>query len=318
MDFSELGPLGRDLLSKKLLFVTGKGGVGKSTVAGALGRITSKLGAKTLICEVDAKGDIGRLFGVDDVAFTPTQVAPNLFLMAMNTEDALAEYLRLNLRIPLITTLGPLAKAFDFVANAAPGVKEILVVGKLCYEVRERNYDVVIVDASASGHIVSQLSSPEGISELFQFGLVKEQTRWMSEILSNHSDTSVVVVSTPEETPVNESLELIARLKNETSLGISAAIINRVMEEPFTGNDRAIYEEVVAEVASGESEIPSEVVETSQLALGLREVRAIESRRLVNNLPDGVASIFVPYFFDIFEPSALSIEVADSLLGEFS
>jgi anion-transporting ArsA/GET3 family ATPase len=76
VDLGELGPVGRGLLSKKLLFVTGKGGVGKSTVAGALGRITSKLGAKTLICEVDAKGDVGRLFGVDDVTFAPTQVAP--------------------------------------------------------------------------------------------------------------------------------------------------------------------------------------------------------------------------------------------------
>ena len=81
--------------------------------------------------------------------------------MAMNTEDSLREYLRLFVRIPLVGRIGPLARTFDFVADAAPGVKEILAVGKLCYEVRERHYDLVVVDAEASGHIVAQIGAPE-------------------------------------------------------------------------------------------------------------------------------------------------------------
>ena len=68
--------------------------------------------------------------------------------MAMNTEDSLREYLRLYVRLPLVARLGPLARTFDFVADAAPGVKEILTVGKVCYEVRERHYDLVVVDAA--------------------------------------------------------------------------------------------------------------------------------------------------------------------------
>ena len=78
----------------------------------------------------------------------------------MNTEDSLREYLRLYVRLPLVARLGPLARTFDFVADAAPGVKEILTVGKVCYEVRERHYDLVVVDAAASGHIVGQLAAP--------------------------------------------------------------------------------------------------------------------------------------------------------------
>ena len=80
--------------------------------------------------------------------------------MAMDTEESLKEYLRLQLKVPLLARIGPLARTFDFVANAAPGVKEILTVGKLTWEVREDHYDLVVVDASATGHVVGQLPRP--------------------------------------------------------------------------------------------------------------------------------------------------------------
>ena len=112
--------------------------------------------------------------------------------MAMNTEDSLREYLRLFVRIPLVGRIGPLARTFDFVADAAPGVKEILAVGKLCYEVRERHYDLVVVDAEASGHIVAQIGAPRAISELVQVGLVRDQTDWMLDILDDPARTGLV------------------------------------------------------------------------------------------------------------------------------
>ena len=132
--------------------------------------------------------------------------------MTMNTEDSLREYLRLFVKIPLLGRIGPLAKTFDFVADAAPGVKEILAVGKLCYEVRERNYDLVIVDAEASGHIVSQIGAPRVIRDLVQVGLVRDQTQWMLDILDDPSRTGVAIVTTPEEMPVTETIDLLARL----------------------------------------------------------------------------------------------------------
>ena len=85
----------------------------------------------------------------------------------------------------MVGRIGPLAKAFDFVATAAPGVREILTVGKLCYEVRERNYDLVVVDAPASGHIIGQLAAPQAINDLVKVGLIRTQTDWMLEILSD-------------------------------------------------------------------------------------------------------------------------------------
>ena len=134
-----------DLLDRRLLFVTGKGGVGKSTVAAGLALLAAERGKRTLVCEVDAKGALSDMFEVSTTDFTPREVQPRLFAMSMDTEESLKEYLSLQLKIPLVARIGPLARTFDFIANAAPGVKEILTVGKLCWEVRERHYDLVVV-----------------------------------------------------------------------------------------------------------------------------------------------------------------------------
>src|SRR5664279_2128690 len=149
------------LLDLKLVFVTGKGGVGKTTVASAMALLATLQGKRVLICEVDAKGDVAGFYEAPPTVFKEREVLPGLFAMTMDTEASLREYLKLQLRIPVVGRIGPLAKAFDFVATAAPGVREILTVGKLCYEVRERNYDLVVVDAPASGHIVGQLAAPQ-------------------------------------------------------------------------------------------------------------------------------------------------------------
>ena len=95
-------------------------------------------------------------------------------------------------------------------------MKEILGVGKLAYEVRERHYDLIVVDAEATGHIVAQVAAPRVISELVQVGMVRDQTRWMLEILEDPARTGVVVVTTPEEMPVAETLDLLARLAAES------------------------------------------------------------------------------------------------------
>ena len=145
--------------------------------------------------------------------------------MAMNTEDSLREYLRLFVKVPLLGKIGPLARTFDFVADAAPGVKEILAVGKLCHEVRERHYDLVVVDAEATGHIVAQVGAPKVIRDLVKVGLVRDQTEWMLELLQDPAVTGVAIVTTPEEMPVTETLALLDRLEPET--GVQAEPVGR-------------------------------------------------------------------------------------------
>jgi anion-transporting ArsA/GET3 family ATPase len=136
-----------------------------------------------------------------------------------------------------VNTFGPLAKILDFVANAAPGVKEILAVGKLCWEVREHNYDIVIVDAEATGHIVAQVDAPAILSGLVQVGVIREQTKWMQEMLHDKATTGVVIVATPEEIPVLETMQLLDTLQNTTNVGVSAVVANRVHDDVVQGGD---------------------------------------------------------------------------------
>ena len=181
-------------------------------------------------------------FDADELDFQPRRLDPGLFAMAMDTEDSLREYLRLFVKVPLVGRIGPLARTFDFVADAAPGVKEILAVGKLTYEVRERHYDLVIVDAEASGHIVAQIAAPRVISELVQVGMVREQTRWMNDILEDHRRTGLIVVTTPEEMPVTETLDLLARLERDTAVAPSAVVANRVLPALFDRRQAAVVD----------------------------------------------------------------------------
>ncbi|NBY57017.1 MAG: anion-transporting ATPase [Actinobacteria bacterium] len=230
------------LLERRLVFVTGKGGVGKSAVAAALARVAASRGKRVLVCEMDDKGSLATYLGYEQLAFEPVTVAPNLSAMAMNTEDSLREYIKLYLRVPIIGSLAPLARIFDFVANAAPAVKEILAIGKLCYEVREKNYDLIIADSEASGHFVAQVSAPDALAALVRIGIIADQTKWMSDLLHDHAVSAVLAVVTPEEMPVVETLELRERMAKATPVNFAGVVVNRMPVEPAR--------EAVAAVAS--------------------------------------------------------------------
>ncbi len=158
------------LLDRKLVFVTGKGGTGKTTVASALALLAASQGKKVLICEVDAKGELADYYESPPTEFKEREVQPGLFAMTMDTEASLREYLKLQLHIPIVGRIGPVAKAFDFLATAAPGVREILTVGKLCFEVRDGDWDMVVVDSQATGHIVGSAGRPAGRQRTGQGG----------------------------------------------------------------------------------------------------------------------------------------------------
>src|SRR6516165_10133821 len=187
-----------ELLDLRLIFVTGKGGVGKTTIAAGLAQLAAEHGKRVLVCEVDAKGDVASLFESPPTGFTPREVAPGVWSMSMDTEASL----------------------------------------------RESHYDLVVVDAPASGHIIGQLAAPQAINDLVKVGLIRSQTDWMLEILSDPRQTGLVAVCTPEEMPVSETLELAHRVREETTVRMSAVVVNRVLPELFSQREEEIFEQL--------------------------------------------------------------------------
>jgi anion-transporting ArsA/GET3 family ATPase len=277
-------------------------------MAAALAELAASLGKRTLVCEMDAKGALADAFDVGPLRFEPTEVTSQawadgrLWAMAMNTEDSLREYLRLFVRIPLVARIGPLAHTFDFVADAAPGVKEILAVGKLCYEVRERSYDLVIVDAESSGHIVAQIGAPRAIQQLVQVGLVRDQTNWMIEILDDPTRTGLVIVTTPEEMPVTETLELVDRVRTETGVDIASVVANRVLPALFSERQLDVFAHLDAPeprrlmVERAGAKVTT-VLDAARTTEARRRVGAGHLDRLRTTLGNDVPVVIVPELF---------------------
>jgi anion-transporting ArsA/GET3 family ATPase len=309
------------LLDRRLLFFTGKGGVGKSTVTAATAVLAAEQGKRVLLVEVDAKNNLTALFEHEPVGFEPKQVHPGVFVMQMDTEASLREYLKVQARVPVFGRLGPLARAFDFVATAAPGVREILTVGKICWDLRESlqgraDWDLIVVDAAATGHVISQLDAPRAIQELVAVGPIRNQTDWMVELLRDPTLTALNVVTSPEEMPVNETIELVAAAREQLDVPLGVVVVNRVLPEPFTRGDEEVFEALhdpaaLAVLREGAGAGVDQVLDAARLAVSMRRSRAPHLAHLREQVD--LPLLLLPYLFVRDHGLRVTRMVADAL-----
>jgi anion-transporting ArsA/GET3 family ATPase len=292
-----------DALAKRFLFVTGKGGVGKTTVVAALAARFARQGKRVLVAETSAKEHLSTLFGRGSLPTQITELSPNLYGVLLDADVALKEYGAIVLKSErLVGALfdNKLVRGFF---HGAPGLKEWAALGKAWYHSTEvlsdgsPRFDVVILDAPATGHGLDMLRVPKTIVELSPPGVLRTDAERAWTQFRDPTQSGVIVVTLPEEMPVNESLELCDALQTELALPLSALVINQVvpdlltlpevetlagLEEP-TGPDPAEQA-----LASGIRRAAREKVQAESLKR-LSAVRALQLR--LPYVPEGVSDL---------------------------
>jgi Mrp family chromosome partitioning ATPase len=277
------------MLDKRLVIVSGKGGVGKSAVTSGLALLGQRHGLRILAVEMDSGGGLSAHFGTGPLEFKPREVRPGLHAMHMVRSDALLEYMTLQLRLPGMGRFGAVARAFDALATAAPAVREIVTIGKILWEVREDRWDIVVVDAAPTGQIASYLRAPASISELVATGRIRAQAEWMAETLADQSKTQLVLVTLAEELPTSETQETIDWVQRTGIVSEPTIIANRVLETV-----------VGSETPAGS------IGEMVTLHRSLVD----EQGKWLDKLPPDLE---LPYLFGLFTPGEVAAHISDDL-----
>jgi len=232
------------LLDKRLIVVTGKGGVGKTTVAAALGLAAARLGKRTIVAEVSEQERLSGLFGRRALGHREGKLADGLHGISIDPDRAKEEWLRYQLKSSALAGLLGGSRIFHYLTAAAPGVDELVTIGKV-WDLAQlerrvggtRPYDLAIVDSPATGHGVALLRAPRTYAQIARVGPIAKQARGIHNFLADSRTTGVLAVALPEEMPVNETIDLRAGLRSDMGMDIHTTVVNAVLPDRFKGRE---------------------------------------------------------------------------------
>jgi len=230
------------LLDKRLLVVTGKGGVGKSSVAAALALHAARSGKRTLVCEINAPE---RQEGLLGKPVTPEvyPVEENLWAVNVRPEESLREYALMVLKFRSVYRAVFENRLVRYFLRFVPSVSELVMLGKVLFHVKEAapggapRFDLVVMDAPATGHAISFLSVPQVLLDTVPAGPLWTEAKWMRDLLVDPKATAAVLVALPEEMPVNETLDLEDALRRRVKVATALVVLNGYTPPRFDERD---------------------------------------------------------------------------------
>jgi len=297
-------PLSAALFDRRLLIVAGKGGVGKTTIACALGLVAAQFGKRTLIAEVDGAGRAAHLLGMalGEIG-KPQALRDNLSVMSVEGTVALAEYLEIVVPVKRVLEAVLSSRVYQYFVAAAPGLKELMTVGKIWYEAERvdpntgrRAWDVVILDAPATGHSLQYLGMPHAAHEVFRTGIVGRESQRLVDLLTDRTRTAVNLVTTAEEMPVNETLEMYKRLRDELHMPLGYLFINRTHRAPFSTADADRLEQRLAGLPEARTRpVLDEALRRAREELGWTAINHAYIERLATQVD--MPAVEIPFAF---------------------
>jgi anion-transporting ArsA/GET3 family ATPase len=228
-------------------------------VAVALGLRAAAAGKRTIVCEVASQENASRMFDHTEVGFHEVEMEENLWSISIDPDESMREYVLLQLKVRAMRDMLFRSRIFNYLAAATPGLKELVTIGKI-WELAQldrkvksgRKYDLVIVDAPATGHGIGFLQTPRTFAAIARVGPIHSQAQRLDRFIKDHAHTGTAIVALPEEMPVNESAALEHDLREEVGIAVDRVYMNGLYPERFS---RAEAERLAALAAEGDGAV---------------------------------------------------------------
>lgn len=318
------------IFDKRLLIISGKGGVGKSTLCAAFALSASRLGKRVLVVEMDEKERISRLFGTPKVGYEGAFVHPNIFVRNLLPTHAMDEFVMTQVAVKAIARQILGSPIYKFFVAAAPGLKEFVTLGKIMLLEKEKErrgtlkYDIIIVDAPATGHGVAFLRVPFAAIDVLKVGWVKKQAEGIIHLITDPARTSLNIVTLPEEMPVNETIELCGDVRSMLKIPIGYIIVNSVYPQVLRKRDAALFDTMkkraqadsLKKLTAAEQKYTRAMLECFETAMRRRELNEFYISKLKRKLKYDFMQ--VPFVFSKDFDLELIEQVSDHMMGDIT